>query len=300
MIRTRNVLNWLTILLIFASGVGAEEPKIVVPDSSPPFKPIVARIAVPNDPYSEVITSWKADDGVAFRPVRVADADELDIWATPGLHKLSCIVVIHKYKDQVVLVPDDQEPTNAAKYKTETIRISLGTSIKEYYQTFTVLPLPITKSEPETPITPNNQPPTTPTTPITPPLINPPTTPNVPNTPAPDEEITSLFNLVLRVKAKAEAVPKEHRYKSEALAGVYREAADEVIDGKLGVLNAASRLKAMNEAVLPTNENKEAWKPFLDWLGGEMTKMAVSGKLTSGKDVVAALSEISLGLSLVK
>lgn len=261
-----------------ANSPADDATKIVVAEKTPPFKPIVAKIAVPSDPFAEVITTWSADEGTAYRAVRVDGADELDIWAAPGPHWLACIVVIHRYQDQTVLVPDDQDPTNVAKYKPKTLRITLSTSVKEYRQPFLIGPLPPTKN------------------PNTPTSIDP-RTPEAP----PDGDIAGLYGLAPRVRDKAVAVVQaQYRAKAAGLADAYRVAATELIDGKLGVLNAAKRLKELNAGALSTDAEREAWKPFLDWLGGEMAALAAAGKLLSAKDVVSALAEISLGLSLVK
>jgi hypothetical protein len=137
--------------------------------------------------------------------------------------------------------------------------------------------------------------------PIPPPGPDPIPPPDPPNTPPsdPTPDINGVFGLAPKVRDKASTVPPEHRGKAAALSGVYRVAALDVIEGKITVLNAASRLKALNSSVLTTEAERVAWKPFLDWLGTEMTALAASGKLLDAKDVVTALSEISYGLSLV-
>lgn len=279
------IVLFICLLSGFAS---AADTAIVVPESTPPFKPIVARIVVPADPYIDVITTWSADEGTSFRSVRVNGADELDVWAAPGEHWLACIVVTHRYQEQVVLVPDEQDPTNMAKVKPKTIRVTLGTDVKQYRQSFAVAPLPVPPTSPSPPQLP----------PVDPPKVPPPT-PSP--TPPSDGDIAGLFGLAPKVRDKATTlVPAQHRGRSSALADVYRVAAIEVIDGKMGVLNVAKRLKELNGGALKTDDERDAWSPFLVWLGGEMTAMAGAGKLLSAKDVVAALSEISLGLSLVK
>lgn len=276
----------MLLMCLWTATSRADEARIVVPETTAPFRPIVARIAVPNDPYSQVVTAWSADPDTSFRPVRVDAADELDVWATPGAHWLECIVVINRYEDQTVLVPDEQEPANVAKYKSKTLRVLLGTDVKKYRQPFTVGPLPKTPDTPGTPQTPNT--PTTPLDPIT------------PKTPT-DGDLAGVYGLAPKVRDKvAELVPIANRAKVAGLAKVYLDAANEVIDNKLTVLNAARRLQELNGTVLLTDDDKDAWKPFLDWLGGEMLKLAAQGKLLDKKGVIVALSEISLGLSLAK
>jgi hypothetical protein len=135
--------------------------------------------------------------------------------------------------------------------------------------------------------------------PETPPEQPPPKPPTDQPKPPTDGDLGGLFGLGPKVRDKInELVPEEYRDLAGGLADVFRKAAEEVIDGKISPLNAAKRLKELNGTVLTNDAARAAWKPMLDWLSKELTTLATSGKLTSVKDVVAALSEISLGFKL--
>lgn len=154
-------------------------------------------------------------------------------------------------------------------------------------------------SVPGTPYIPPGtpQPPTTPTIPIPgqPPIITPPITP-----PADPPDLQGLFGLAPKVRdAVNQLVHPSYQHHAAGLAKVYHEAADKVISGEINRSNAAKKIGEMNGTVLTTKEDRAAWKPFLDWLGDEMIKLTLAGKITTNKLVTVAIAEISLGLSLV-
>jgi hypothetical protein len=152
-----------------------------------------------------------------------------------------------------------------------------------------------------------------------PPRGDPPVTPMPDPAPAPvpppgpgDDELSGLFGLGPKLRdviqqgstraggKRTEPVASDQRPIGLELADVYRQVSVEIANGKLSTnpAIAASRIKAMNAAVLKSDAARQAWNPVIDWLSEEFMRLAQAGRLSSKEDLVIATAEVSLGFML--
>ena len=278
----------ITAFLLLASCVSAAEPPqftVSAPTQVQLGQPIILHVQVA-EPAKDVVLFYRVRN--QSRPSAeitllkdLCSQTTCYVWAQPSVYEVEVEGVIK---------------TDAEARTVKTVRFQVY-----FDQSLPPLPPRPPEDDPNVPVPPTDppRPPVDPPRPPRPP--QPPTDPPQPPTPPTDGDIDGLFGLAPKVRDKVnELVPAEYRDIAKKLADAYRRAAEEVIDGKLTVANAARRLRELNGEALTTKAERDAWKPFLDWLGKEMGTLATSGKLTSAKDVVAALSEISLGFGLVK
>lgn len=285
------MLRVVAFLLLAGCAVAAEPPQFTVsaPTQVQLGQPIILHVQVA-EPAKDVVLFYRVRSQSNARADITLLKDRCDqatcyVWAQPSVYEIEVEGVIK---------------TDAEARTLKMVRFQV-------YFDQSLPPLPPLPPEedpnepvpPRPPADPPRQPPSDP--PRLPRPPQPPTDDPKPPAPPTDDDLDGLFGLGPKVRDKVdELVPEEYRDLAKKLADTYRKAAEEVIDGKLTVTNAAKRLRELNGEALTTNAEREAWKPFLDWLGKEMGSLATSGKLTSAKDVVAALSEISLGFGLVK
>lgn len=152
-------------VLFSASAASAQvmpPDPITVPESTPAFKPIVARFIGERDAQTEYVASWSTDAESSFRAVLTSHVAELDIWSPPGDHWVKLNLVVQRFEDQQVFVPDPQAPTDPTKAKPATIRILKSTEVKEWTKAFRVTdprPPPIPVPPIPQPIPPQPTPP---------------------------------------------------------------------------------------------------------------------------------------------
>lgn len=212
---------------------------------------------------------------------------ECYVWADPGEYEILATVQLRS--DALV-----------KRQLTLRLLVTEGRALPR----LTPRPLPI-PGEPRIPEEPDDPVPKEPETPPkVPPRTDPPIPrePETPTEPVPptDEDLGGKYGLALKLRDKIiTLVPEEYQDRSPKLAEVYRQVAKLVIKDEVTPLNAGRKLKSMNAEALPTPEEQQAWEPLLSWVSTEFTQLAKAGRLGGKTDVVVALSEVSLGFSLV-
>lgn len=295
-----SAVRTIRILFAFAAVVWSQIAfgQLVLQDQYAQHAPIVIRCEVPSVPLTTITLLWSVDEAAYSLPCPTKNGvDELHVWAPPGEHWAEATVISNRYREQVIRIPDQDEPANPAKFKVDTVRINVSTDVQRYKKKFSVSGVP-----PSTPITPTTPKPLPPNTPPKSPPQTPPPNP----TPPTDDELKGLYNIAPKIRDRIALMQDITLEEIIGIAKNYRDAATEIASGQATVDdmmgNASKRIKGrlgkMHAEVLATPKQLAAWSTFWPWLDNEYAKLKRVGKLSDDPiKVVALLSEVFSGLA---
>lgn len=257
--------SWLLVLLISLPAYA----QITVPDTVPPYEPIIAGCNCIIPKGATVLFMWRTDAQSKSVVVGV-NGEQLHVWAPPGPHYIEAIVIVQTFVDQKIIEPDPDHPDDRTKDKVKTIKVQKSLDVQRYEKGYSVTGTPPTPPGP----TPPGPTPPGPTPPVPP----------------------SLTGIAKLAYDQAMLIPTTHRSIASRLADNAESVSAGLAAGRFADIEAAAKeYTTMNRSVVgTTGPLRDAWIPFF-----KVIQVEFDAKVVTQDQYVAAWADLARGLRQV-